>query len=1188
MNSVARDQPSTRVRESDPPGGVRLRPFDPRLLHTITEARRPVLVLAAVGAVQGGVAIAQAVATAALVVAVVRAQPMARIAMTVAALFVARGILAAAVERLGAWAGVSVSTALRRRVTVATLALPANRRPGPARLLTRLDQGPAAVEPYVARYLPALVAAVVVPVAAITTMAVLDWRIALIPVLTVPLLPLFAALIGAATADEADRRWAALAALSGHFLDVMRGMVTLVNYGRAERQAGTIREVSERVRTTTVATLRLAFLSAAALELLASLSVAVVAVFVGLALAEGRMDLAVGLPLILLAPEAYWPLRRVGTEFHAAADGAAALDDLLAVAATAGPPGPVAPPTVLPAAAAGRHLGEPVAVTGHPAVDPGRLDGVTVGHDHPLAHGLDVTLPVGLTAVVGPSGVGKSTLLEVVAGVRAPLAGTVHVPAAHLVGQRPFLVEGDIATNLALGCVVVPDRSAMERALRRVGLADVVATLPDGLASPLGDDGLGLSAGQRGRLVLARGLLSTAGVLVCDEPTAHQDDDAAALVRDVLREEAARRVVVVATHDADLLALADQVVDLASHVPAVIGSPAPAVIGSDAPAEAGSEAGRSDDRADTDATMPSGVTARSSGSTSTEIVSTDAVEADTAGSPPLRVATRVGASRDVVTAGLVGGLARACGVALTATSGWLIVAASLEPEILVLLVAIVLVRAFGIARPLLRWWERVRSHDAALGDLARRREGLWTALVPLAPARLGAHGRARLLSSLVDDLDDVVSAQVRVVVPAVAIVVATVLGVGVATWALPAASGWIVALAIGLVGAAALDLAVEQRTQDAVAEARAEVTGIATLVADEATAIRGLGPGGPDAISRRLAAAQGVLGRAVRAQSWARALGVGLVPLVVVAATLALAVVARSAVGAGLAMPVAALVVLLPLGLGEAIGGDLAAAAGEWARARAAGARLDQVVDQDPAVTDAAAGVEAPPGPTRLHLDGVGARWTDAGALLPLPDLDLRPGMHVGLVGPNGSGKSTTMAVLARHLDPEVGRHDIDGVDVRHVGLAAVRARLAIVDDEPHVFASTVRNNVLVAAPDATDEQVVGALVTAGLGEWLAGLPAELATRIGAGHRGLSGGERSRLAVARAVVSGRPVVLLDEPVAHLDHPTAVAVMADVATALVDASVVIAMHRPEGMHDLDAVRRCPPPGAGARHDVVTTG
>ena len=374
-----------------------------------------------------------------------------------------------------------------------------------------------------------------VPALAIATLFWVDWLSGLIVLLTLPLLPFFAALIGSTTKAETEKRWSALAALSGHFLDVMRGLPTLVGYGRAERQVEVIGEVSQQHRVATMGTLRLAFLSSAALELLASISVAIVAVTVGLRLTHGSMTLQAGMLAILLAPEAYWPIRRVGAEFHAAADGAEAIDGILAELDA----------PALPDAVGGQEVG--VALTDVAYTYPGATS--------PVLAGVRLDAGPGLTAVTGPSGVGKSTLLELAAGLRTPSAGTVRAGRVHLVTQRPFLPAGTLRDALALGNGV--DDQALWDALRLVGLEGFVAALPLALATPLGDDGFGLSAGQRARVALARATLSTAPVLLVDEPTAHLDARSAALVHEVLAGLADRRTVVVVTHRPELVELAD-------------------------------------------------------------------------------------------------------------------------------------------------------------------------------------------------------------------------------------------------------------------------------------------------------------------------------------------------------------------------------------------------------------------------------------------------------------------------------------------------------------------------------------------------------------------------------------------------------------------------------------------------------
>ncbi|KRF28166.1 thiol reductant ABC exporter subunit CydD [Phycicoccus sp. Soil802] len=537
-----------------------MRPVDPALLRAVPQARRPLGVLAAVGVAQGVATIGTAFALSSLVVAVVRGAPVASAAAYLVVVMVARAVLSFVGETVAAAAGTTVSSALRERLLDRWLSAPAEDRPGSAEAVTLATQGAASVEPYVARFLPALVTAAVVPTLAVVTLAFVDWLSALVVVLTLPLLPVFAALIGATTRDATERRWGALADLSGHFLDVVRGLPTLVAYGRGERQVRTITDVSQGHRRATMATLRLAFLSSAALELLATICVAIVAVTVGLRLSHGSVELGTGLLAILLAPEAYWPIRRVGAEFHSAADGAAALASALPQVSRAQPAGreqpanrPVSDGAEPPSPGKPGNWPKTVVVQGLAYSYPGSSDRVL--------DGVDLTAPTGLTVVTGPSGCGKSTLLELVAGLRTPTAGAVRAQSTHLVTQRPFLTVGSLRENLTLGTGPVSD-AAIWAALREVGLDGVVAAQPDGLQTPLGDDGRGFSAGQRARLVLARARLADADVLLLDEPTAHLDDESAAVAHRVILDLARHRCVVAVTHRRELLSLADHHVAL--------------------------------------------------------------------------------------------------------------------------------------------------------------------------------------------------------------------------------------------------------------------------------------------------------------------------------------------------------------------------------------------------------------------------------------------------------------------------------------------------------------------------------------------------------------------------------------------------------------------------------------------------
>lgn len=517
-----------------------MKPVDPRLLRELPTARRPLVLLVIVGAVAGVATVASAVALAGLVDDVVDGDGVRTGLVTLGVLILVRAAAAYDVERRAAAVGQLVSTTLRRRLLERRLADPVLTSDTEGGMTTQGTQGCTSVEAYVTRFLPALLQAGTVPAVAVVTLVVVDWRSAVIVVLTLPLLPVFAALIGRSTADATRRRWTAMNDLSGHFLDVVRGLPTLVSYGRARRQATSIAEVSERHRLQTMATLRLAFLSSTALELLATLSVALVAVTVGIRLAGGSLGLRAALIAIVVAPEAYWPIRRVGAEFHAAADGAEALGSILeTLTAPERPVRPVPP-----------DLADTTRVV--------VLEDVSLAYpgDAPIIHHLGLRAGPGLTVITGPSGCGKTTVLELIAGLRVPDRGCVTAPAAHLVSQRPVLISGSVRANLRLGNDATD--SELWAALRDVGLDGVVAALPAGLDEPLGDDGFGLSAGQRARLGLARGVLSTAPVLLVDEPTAHLDEDNVEIVHSVLTRIARDRVVIAVTHRPELVALADQ------------------------------------------------------------------------------------------------------------------------------------------------------------------------------------------------------------------------------------------------------------------------------------------------------------------------------------------------------------------------------------------------------------------------------------------------------------------------------------------------------------------------------------------------------------------------------------------------------------------------------------------------------
>jgi thiol reductant ABC exporter CydD subunit len=418
---------------------------------------------------------------------------------------------------------------------------------------TLATRGVDALDGYFSRYLPALVLAVIVPVAVLAVLLGQDLVSAVIVGVTLPMIPLLMIVIGLATRARTDTQLRSLQQLAGHFLDVVAGLPTLKVFGRAKEQARAIRTVTDQYRRSTMATLRLAFASSLVLELVATLSVALVAVSVGLRLLDSQLTFRTALFVLVLAPEAYLPLRRLGANYHASAEGMAAAEQVFAVLAT--PPAPTGTRSDVP----------------DPAVCDLTIDGLRVtypGRSEPAIADLSLTVGAGETlALVGPSGCGKSTLLGVLLGLLSPDAGSIRVGEvelakldpeewrAHLawVPQRPHLFHASIADNVRLG-----RREASNEEVR-AALADAVASLPAGLDTLLGDRGAGLSAGERQRLALARAFLRDAPLLLLDEPTAGLDGRTEQEIVRSIRRLAHGRTVVLVAHRPALVAMADRV-----------------------------------------------------------------------------------------------------------------------------------------------------------------------------------------------------------------------------------------------------------------------------------------------------------------------------------------------------------------------------------------------------------------------------------------------------------------------------------------------------------------------------------------------------------------------------------------------------------------------------------------------------
>lgn len=1156
-----------------------VKPVDPRLLRYARATRLFLAAVVALGLAGAALVVAQAMLIADVVVGAFQrgldTDGLLTPLVLLAAVAVGRGLVTWLTELAAHRASAAVKSELRQRLLERAAGLGpgwlSGQRSGSlAALATR---GVDALDDYFARYLPQLGLAVVVPVAVLARIVTEDWVSAAVIVVTLPLIPIFMVLIGWATEARMNRQWTLLSRLSGHFLDVVAGLPTLKVFGRAKAQAEAIRKITSEYRRATLKTLRIAFLSSFALELLSTLSVALVAVGIGMRLVHGDLDLHTGLVVLILAPEAYLPLRQVGAQYHAAAEGLAAAEEIF------------------------RVLETPVRAAGTAQVPTARgvrleLDSVTVRHEGRAVPSLDaasLTVEHGETvALVGPSGAGKSTLLDVVLGFVAPDEGTVRVgaPGAGLVDldsvdraawhrqiawvpQRPYLFAGTIAENVRLARRDADDAEVLA-ALREAGAEDFTAALPQGVDTVLGEDGAGLSAGQRQRIALARAFLADRPLLLLDEPTAALDGETEAGIVDAVRRLARGRTVLLVVHRPALLSVADRVVELGSARQVAAGEETPGLL-------APSAIPRPSPSPDGAVQAPGAIAAvePSHGPASPAIDSVHRTGRGASGREGGRVLARVrgaagGLRGRLVTALLLGSLAMGCAVGLMAVSGWLISRASEQPPVLHLMVAVTATRAFGIGRAVFRYAERLVSHDAVLRMLAELRVGVYRRLERIAPAGLRRTRRGDLLSRLVADVDALQDYWLRWLLPAGAALIVGVASVGFTAWLLPAAGA---VLAVGLLTAGVavpvLSGAVARRSERRLAPARGA---LATQVVDLLRGTAELTVTG--ALARRTASvreADRTLTRIAARAASATALGGGLSAVVCGLTVAFAAYTGVAAVHSGRIEGVAlAVVVLTPLAAFEAVLG-LPSAVRYRQRVRRSAQRVFEVLDTPAPVSEPPHPAPAPASAFPLEVRGLTVRHAGGREdALSGFDLTLTAGRRVAVVGASGSGKTTLAQALLRFLDARAGTYTIGGTDATALDGDTVRRRVGLCAQDAHLFDSSIRENLRLARAGASDEELRAVLAAVRLLEWADGLPHGLDTLVGEHGARLSGGQRQRLALARALLADFPVLLLDEPAEHLDLATADALTADLLAVTEGRTTVLITHRLRGLDAVDEV------------------
>jgi ATP-binding cassette subfamily C protein CydCD len=1120
---------------------------------------------------------------------------------------VARGLLLCLQEIAAAELAVRIKQDLRERLVGQLLKLGPSFARGErsGELASTAVDGIEALDAYFTQFLPQLAVSLLVPATILVVVFHLDPLSGVILLVTAPLIPFFMYMIGRTAETATKRQYESLGRLSSHLLDSVQGLTTLKLFGQAAGQVQNIARVADQFRLVTMRVLQVSFLSAFVLELLATMSTAIIAVEVGLRLLYGHMAFREALFLLVLAPEFYLPLRLLGMRFHAGMSGTAAARRIFEILDTPAPDQPSLLPNVM---ARQTEYSSHELVAGEAGIPAIELRGVSYSYpesEQPALEQIDLTIYQGeYVAIVGASGAGKTTLASLLLDFIRPTHGDVLVegrpPTCALlpgegvriswVPQDPHLFHDSIAANIRLGR---PEASDVEmiRAARLAHLEEFVGSLPYGYETIVGEGGARISSGERQRLALARALLVEAPIVVLDEPSSSLDPENEALLEETLRSLSEGRTLMVIAHRLNTVERADRIVVLDRGRIAEQGKHAALLERGGAYARLvqsrGWGRGESSSRLAEASGQghPAAITfaAGSAGpvpSGSMPLLYESASRGHSAISH-LREFLR-GSRGGIVLSVLLGTLAIGSSVALMGTSAWLISAAALHPSIAALGLAIVGVRFFGISRAVFRYLERLVSHGVTFRVLRNIRVWMYSRLEPLAPARLMDFRLGDVVGRLMADVETLENLFVRVLAPPLtALCVLT----GTCAFLVLGGAPSLALLLIGVFSLAGAVIPLSARHFARLAGSRM-VVHRASLQAQLVDAIHGMAD--ILAFGRAAERWEGVrdsgaaYASAQRATARVGALHSGLSSIAVNAALLLSLILVIPAVSKGSAPGIMlasfALVVLASF---EAVA-NLPLAGQLWPAMQAAASRILDIVNVPPAVPatiEPAAGPFASSAALRGSADGppsvefAHATLTYPGRARPaLRDVsfEVGPGRAAAIVGPSGSGKSSIGNLLLRFWELDSGEIRLGGRSLRTTLAEDVRSQIGFASQHPYFFDTSVHENLRLARRGVSRSEVEEAAHRANIHEFICSLPEGYDTRIGEHGARLSAGERQRLGIARLIIKDAPFLLLDEPTANLDASTESRIFSMLLDLMHGRTSLLITHRLLGMEQLNEI------------------